>query len=343
MTRRERILTALNGGVPDRPPIAFDAHGHALDDVLKHYGAADINDLYIKAGIDGFSVWGWNSIMGKYCGAPKIASDGTELDFWGNSYKHHFGLESCNTVEDLQHHNWPRVEEFDFSHVYQEALEIKNKDMVVSAGHLGLGYQMHNMLRGNENALYDVCDEHYMSVFMEKLTGFTLSYIDKLLEMAKGEIAVVRADDDVGTMDRLMISPEMWRKHYKTSWKQVFDIVHAHGAKVWFHSCGYIWPLLDDLIEIGIDCWNPFPPYVKDNEHKRLSEFRKGRISFDGGVDHLTLIHGTPEDVRQKTQQVLDTFAADGGLLIGPSQVFTEDHKTENIIALFETVLAYNK
>ena len=65
-----------------------------------------------------------------------------------------------------------------------------------------------------------------------------------------------------------MISPQTWRTWYKPAWKQAFDIVHRHGAKVWFHSCGHIMPLMDDLIEIGIDCWNPFPPYVKGNDHR---------------------------------------------------------------------------
>jgi uroporphyrinogen decarboxylase len=339
ITRRNRILTALNDGIPDRPPIAFDAHGDTMSAVYKHYGAVSKNDLYLKTGIDGFSVWEWNAVMGRYTGTLKISSDGTELDFWGNSSQHNFGLLECNTVEDLNTHAWPQVDDFDFSHIHAQALEIKAQDMVVSAGHIGLGYQIHNMLRGNENALYDVTDEKYMQVYVDKMTEFTTGYIENLLNAGQGEIEVVRADDDIGTMDRLMISPEMWRTYYKPAWKQAFDIVHAHGAKVWFHSCGYIWPLLEDLIEIGVDCWNPFPDYVKDNDHARLKEFRKGRLALDGGVSHLTLVHKKPADVRDATRRVLDTFGPDGGLLIGPSQVFTEDMPTENIITFFDTVL----
>ena len=341
MTRRERILTALSGGVPDRPPIAFDARGDALREVMTFYGAADKNDLYRRAGIDGFSVWEWNAVMGRYTETPTVAPDGRSLDFWGNCSQHHFGLAACETVDALRRHRWPRVEDFDFSHIHARALEIKSLDMAVSAGHLGLGYQMHNMLRGNEAALLDVSDEVYMATYMAKLTEFTLDYLTRLLEAGRGEIDVVRADDDMGTMDRLMISPAMWRRYYKPAWKAAFDIVHRHGARVWFHSCGYIWPLLEDLIEIGVDCWNPFPAYVKDNDHARLKAFRKGRLALDGGVNHLTLVQGTPRDVERETRRVLDLFAPDGGLLIGPSQVFTEDMPKENIIAFFETARTY--
>ncbi len=339
MNRRERILTALNGGIPDRPPIAFDSHGNTMTPVYEYYGAVDKNDLYLKTGIDGFSVWEWNAVMGLYTGAKKFSADGTELDFWGNSSQHNFGLFSCDSIDDLITHQWPRTEDFDFSHIHAKSSDIKAKDMVVSAGHIGLGYQIHNMLRGNEKALFDVTDEEYMQVYIEKITAFTCDYIEKLLIAGKGAIEVVRADDDIGTMDRLMISPQMWRRYYKPAWKKAFDIVHAYGAKIWFHSCGYIWPLLEDLIEIGVDCWNPFPDYVLDNDHSRLKDFRKGRLALDGGVSHLTLVHKKPADVRDAILRVLDTFAPDGGLLIGPSQVFTEDMPTENIIAFFDTVL----
>ena len=182
-------------------------------------------------------------------------------------------------------------------------------------------------------------DEAYVDAYLELLTAFTLDYIEKLLKAGGGWIDVVRCDDDMGTMDRLMISPQMWRRYYKAAWKAAFDIVHRYGAKVWFHSCGYIWPLLEDWIEIGVDCWNPFPPYVKDNDHAKLKEFRKGRLALDGGVSHMTLVSGTPEQVADETRRVMDTFSPDGGLLIGPSQVLTADMPSKNIIAMFQTAL----
>ena len=343
MRRYERVMTALEGGIPDRPPISFDgcADFAPMQEVYRHYGVEDKNGLYTTAGIDGFSVWEWNAVMGQYMGVSGKAPDGTDLDFWGNFYPGIAGLAHCNTVEDIESHPWPKVGDFDFSHVYPRAKEIREKDMPVSAGHMGLGYQMHYMLRGNETALMDVTDEKLTECFMEHLLDFTLEYLEALLQAGRGLIDVVRADDDVGTMDRLMISPEMWRRHYKSSWEKGFELVHRYGAKVWFHSCGCIMPLLEDLIEIGADCWNPFPEYVMGNDHKRLKELRKGRLVLDGGVSHLILVQGTPYDVAEETKRVLDMFAPDGGILIGPSQVFTRDMPAENIIAFLETALAY--
>jgi uroporphyrinogen decarboxylase len=345
MLRRKRIITALNGGQPDRPPISFGVGPGAEEsnvlDVYRYFGAEDKNGIYESASIDGFNVWAWNAVMGKYIGPVKRLNDGTELDFWGNYEQTHFGLLDCDSVEELENHRWPCVENFDFSHIYQKANEIRQKDMAVAAGHLGVGYQMHVMLRGYEKAFMDVTDEKYTFCLVEYLTDFTVNYIDALLDAGKGLIDVVRADDDVGTMDRLMISPTMWRKYYKPAWKKVFDVVHSYGAKIWFHSCGYIMPLMDDLMEIGIDCWNPFPPNVKGNDHQKLKDYRKGKIALDGGVSHPLLVQGSTQEVSDETKKVLDTFAPDGGLLIGPAQVFTKDMPSENIIAFLETAVNY--
>ena len=341
VTRHERILTAIDGGMPDRPPIAFDAHGAALQGVLDHFGVETKNDLYAAAGIDGFSVWDWNAVMGDYTGSTRNAPDGTPCDFWGNAPQKAWGLAECGSLGDLEAFDWPTVDQFDFSRIHDRAMAIRDQDMVVSAGHIGVGYQMHNMLRGTESALMDVFDEPWMAAYTERLTRFTLEYLDALLTAGRGAIEVVRADDDVGTMNHLMVSPEMWRRFYKPCWMAAFDLVHAHGVRVWFHSCGYIWPLLEDLVEIGVDCWNPFPEYVKDNGHERLRDSRRGRLSLDGGVSHLVLVKGTPQEAREETRRVLETFAADGGLLIGPSQVFTEDMPTENILAFFNEALAW--
>jgi alkanesulfonate monooxygenase SsuD/methylene tetrahydromethanopterin reductase-like flavin-dependent oxidoreductase (luciferase family) len=60
---------------------------------------------------------------------------------------------------------------------------------------------------------------------------------------------------------------------------------------------------------------------------------------LDGGVNHLTMVHGTPVEVADETKRVLDMFAADGGLLIGPSQVLTEDMSTDNMAAFFDTAV----
>jgi len=323
------------------PPLAFHSRPHALDGVLRHYGAESVDDLYRIAGIDAFNVWEpQNAVTPAYIGERQVTEDGRLLDFWGSYSQIRFGLGDCNTIQALKKHHWPTADDFDYSQVHARAIEIKTQDKVVAAGHIGLGYQKHNELRGNEKALYDVTDSDYMRAYTTKILEFTLEYLERLLTAARGEIDIVRSDDDVGSMDRLMISPNTWRRHYKPLWREAFSLVHKHGALVWFHSCGYIRPLLEDLVEIGVDVWHPFPPYVMGNDRESLRDWRRGKLALMGGLDNYLMIHGTEQQVVADTKEVLTMFAPDGGLLIGP-QVFHEDMPTENKLAFLETVLHY--
>ncbi len=343
-------MTALSGGFPDRPPISFDIRPNVplknVEVAYRYFGAETKKELYDKAGIDGFSVWEWNAVQPDYIGSNGNGSR-YKVDFWGNVYGSDYthptkcSMESCDSVQQLEKYIWPKITDFDYSKIKNEAENIRSQDMPVATGHIGLGYQIHTTLRGNEKALYDMCDDAYMAAYTEMITDFTLKYIKETLDSAQGLIDVFRADEDMGTMDRLMINPDMWRKYYKPCWEKAFDLVHSYGVKVWVHSCGYIAPLLEDFIEIGMDCWNPFPGYVKGNGHSELKKFRKGRIALDGGISQLVLVDGSRAEVVDETKRVLETFAPDGGLLIGPSQVLTDDIPTENIIVMFETCLNY--
>jgi uroporphyrinogen decarboxylase len=69
--------------------------------------------------------------------------------------------------------------------------------------------------------------------------------------------------------------------------------------------------------------------------------FRKDRIALDGGVSHKVLVSGSPKQVKDETRRVLDIFGPDGGFIVGPSQVLTEDIPVDNIISMFETALNY--
>ena len=83
MKRYDRVITALRGSIPDRPPISFDVRFDcdSIEEVYRHFEATDKNGLYTSAGIDGFSVWEWNAIMGEYIDEAKTIPDGTKLDF----------------------------------------------------------------------------------------------------------------------------------------------------------------------------------------------------------------------------------------------------------------------
>lgn len=338
MKRKDRILIALKGQVPDRPPISFRADSRLMQNILDYYGAYDINELYAKRGIDGLNLWGWHNLMPGMLKGDSSAWDGREI-FWGWINPGRPALDECDSIELLTKSQWPSVNDFDFSQIYQQALEILELDMVVSAAYVFFGFQAHASLRGNEKVFFDLYNPLFMGCLIERMLEFNLKFMDKLLTCGRGQIELVQISDDVGSMDRLLLNPDMWRSYYKPGFQKIIDLIHHHEAMAWFHSCGYVGPLLEDFIEMGIDCWNPFDPWIRGNNRETIKRICGGKISLDGGVPQRLFIEGSSEDVRNETQSVLEIFSPQGGLLIGPTQRLTNDVPLENVIAFFETVL----
>ena len=339
MNRRERILTAISHIEPDRVPISFDIVDKNLENkVLQYYGANSINELYEKSGIDAFSVWNWPAAAPIYIGPKREGVEKYDETYgcWGKVNQHICPLQD----KTLDEYCWPKADHFDFTHTKNDLLTIKQMDMTTAVGHAGVGWCHHVQMRGYENALYDVMDEDYMGEYLSRVREFSLAYFETLFKHADGQIDIIRADEDLGGQQAMMISPNMWRKYYKPLWKEIFDICHQNKAKVWMHSCGYCRDVVTDFIEMGVDILNPVPPYVKNSDPQDMKNTYGKQLAFDGAVDQINvLISGTKEDVRREVKLRLKQMSPGGGYLIGPSQVLTGDVPFENVITFFNCCL----
>ncbi len=344
MQRRDRILTTLSHREPDRVPIGFDIGEPLRSQVLYHYGVKELWQLYEKTGIDGFSVWDWPSAQPLYIGPKRagvsVYDASMAYGMWGKVGERTYPLAGL----EPEQYRWPRVEDFDFSHLKKALETIRQMDMTTASGHAGAGWLHHVQMRSYDHAFFDVADDAWMDEYMGKNRDFFLPYFTALFQHAGGMIDLIRADEDLGGQQCMLISPQTWRKWYKPLWREIFDICHANGAKVWLHSCGYCRPLVEDFIEIGADILNPLPPYVKDSDPLDMKQCYGEQLTFDGGVDQMNvLVQGTPLQVREEVKQRLKQLAPGGGYIIGPSQVFSQDVPLENVIAFFETALEFGQ
>jgi uroporphyrinogen decarboxylase len=118
----------------------------------------------------------------------------------------------------------------------------------------------------------------------------------------------------------------------------MYGLVRDAGRFVMIHSCGDVDELFDDLIEAGLNCFNPFQPEVMD-VHAILPAYR-GRMAFHGGLSmQKTLPFGTVEDVRRESRDLLK-LGADGGYIFSPSHSVESDTPIENMIAFIEEAFA---
>jgi uroporphyrinogen-III decarboxylase len=145
--------------------------------------------------------------------------------------------------------------------------------------------------------------------------------------------------DDVGAQQRMLISPKHWRRFLKPCLADFIAELKAINpqVKVAYHSDGNIYPIIPELVEIGLDVLNPVQPASMDPA--QLKKEFGDRLCFWGSVDEQhTLPFGTPKQVEAEIRQRLKTIGKDGGLIIGPTHHVQLDTPIENFWAMVNTI-----
>lgn len=155
---------------------------------------------------------------------------------------------------------------------------------------------------------------------------------------------IVVSGTDMGAQNASSISPDMYRDIYKPFHKTVNEWIHKNTSwKTWYHSCGSIVSLLDDLVDAGVDILNPVQCSAAGMDPVFLKEKYGDKLVFwGGGVDtQRTLPFGTPEEVRQEVAERCQIFGKKGGFVFNPIHNIQPKTPVENIVAMFETVKTF--
>ena len=145
--------------------------------------------------------------------------------------------------------------------------------------------------------------------------------------------------DDVGVQNSMLMSPKMWRQYFKPRMADLIASLRAINPliKIAYHTDGVVYPIIPDLIEIGLDVLNPIQPQAMDPVRLK-NEYGK-KLSFWGSLDiQHTLPFGTPEQVKAEVITRLKTIGRGGGLLIGPTHNIQLDTPLENFWAMVDTI-----
>jgi uroporphyrinogen decarboxylase len=192
-------------------------------------------------------------------------------------------------------------------------------------------------LRGYERLLTDlVTDAELADTILEIPYRYHLAAAKKLVEMG---VDMIWVGDDVGAQQHMLFSPATWRKFFKPRMSHFIAELKAinPGLKVAYHSDGNIYPIIPDLIEIGLDVLNPVQPASMDPA--LLKQKYGDNLCFWGAIDEqYTLPFGTQQEVANEVRLRLETVGKGGGLIIGPTHSVQLDTPMENFWAMVNTI-----
>ena len=347
MTSRERVLAALHHVQPDVTPCDYYSTPEIHRGLLDRLRAPSEDALLDRLGVD------IRYISPPYTG-PRLATfdDGSRTDIWGirkkpmpndyGDYAEPVGLPygGWTTVEEAEAFPWPSPDWYDYSAI--PALCARYPQHAVAAGSFGIQDFINGTAfgRGVEQVLLDIALEDPVYLFIvEKRHRFALQHIDRILTAAKGRIDLVLCGDDFGSQRGPLISPASFDSLFAPRKKELFDMVHSHGAKVTHHCCGSSRALFPRFIALGMDSIQTIQPRAEGmNPYTLKAEFG-GRICLHGAVDVQGWLQQTqPELIRREVHRLMDEVGRGGGYILAPSHNLQPDTPIDNVLAVYSAV-----
>ena len=189
-------------------------------------------------------------------------------------------------------------------------------------------------LRGMETLLMDFYDHpQFVHELLNAIGDYNIAQVEKALEY---DIDAVYFGDDWGQQHGLQMGPDLWRRFIGPRVERMYRRVREAGRFTSQHSCGDVREIFDDLIDAGLQIFNPFQPEVMD-VFEMMRRYR-GRLAFHGGMSiQQTLPFGSIEDVRETAGRLLQA-GSEGGYVFSPSHAVPRDVPPENLLAMMEVL-----
>lgn len=359
MTSRERFLTTLRFQEPDRVPTFTTLTPQVAATLAEFFGLPlELEDSFLSTRISHTEILLHlgNDAVGVGPGravATRVQGDGTLVDEFGFVYRRvgfydeiiQRPLENANAPEDVERYSLPSA--------LAEGRWMGAKQMVKKyvSSYAIIGdleatiFELSWNLVGFEKFLVDLkLQAEYAFLLLDKvLEEWALPCGKQLVELG---VDILWVGDDFGTQRGMLLSPDLWRKHFKPryayllrEWKRLNP-----ELKIAYHSCGSIVPIIPDLVAIGVDILNPVQPGAHGMDLAMLKKQWFGKLCLFGGVDEQNVLpFGTPHDVAEEVKRRIMEAGMGGGFIIAPSHNIQPDTPLENILAYFEAVKEFGK
>ena len=278
---------------------------------------------------------------------------GKDVDYigeWGDGHRYgsmaHFThfipcMEDFDTPEQVWAFPLPdMLADYRWENTAAEVAALKARDKIV-IGSVNIDvFEPAWYLRGMEQMLMDFYDDEEMAFACLDRIGACKEEI--AVRLAAAGVDVIVFGDDIGTQKGMLMSPAMWRKFLKPRLTQIIRRVKETDPRVlcYYHTDGDVREILPELLECGMDILNPIQPECMDP----VAIYREyhHRVALWGTIGtQTTMPFGTPEEVREKALEMMETAKKGGRLVLAPTHMLEPEVPLENIDMLVKTVGEY--
>ena len=202
-------------------------------------------------------------------------------------------------------------------------------------------------LRGYDNFLVDLYyNRKYAQALLDRITETALIKWDMILDEIGDYIQVAAQGDDIGMQQSTYISPEMYRKFIKPLHKKIFDLIHSKTkAKIFLHTCGSVYGIIPDFIEVGLDILNPIQRFAAHMDISTLKKEFGNDLSFwGGGIDIQKQLPFLNEmEIKNVIENTLGILAPGGGYIFAFTHNIQPDILPEKVDFALKTLLNLRK
>lgn len=358
MTGRERILKALACGEPDRVPIfelainessIVKLGSHFTEDLppVKHVSKMTLEDKvrYVdllalvleELGNDGISTM---LIIGKEPAGTDLAKDKYGTTYMLSEVGEPLPVEGpVKGPQDLHKAAGIEPDPVDFL-MLEYMIEKMGSDVAHFFGIPGPFRTSWQLMGGMDKLLLAYIRN---PDFVLDLARIATDFNKAAVEMAADRgTDVITLQGDLAFNTSTLMSPDQYRKFLKPFTAEIVEFAHRKGLKAIKHSDGNLWPILEDLIEVGFDGLHPIQPQCMDI--REVKESIGGRTAVIGNIDCSFLLpFGTEEEVEKTVMETIRVAAPGGGYIMSSSNTIHPGVKAENYIAMVRATKKYGK
>jgi len=354
MTSRERLLTVFAHRQPDRCPTYIWYTPPAMDHLMRHMGIDSVREVLHRLQIDREEVVSLPVTMPPEDQVRLDAliprayrdDDAYEIDALGRVLRVHQGVDvledivwnplgSVVHVDELERYPLPRPEWIQSPGDLSKTVAAHKESGALVRGAVQQAFKLSWLVRGMENTLMDfLIHEDVIRALYDAFYAFNTAYTSRLV---RAGVDVIVINGDLGMQDRLIMSPDIWRRFDKPLLADMIRTLKGINpdVKLYMHTDGNVRAIIGDLIEAGLDILNPIQPECMDPvEIKR--EFGD-RLVLHGAVSlQRTLPFGSTEDVKAEVRHLIRHCNVDGGFVLGPSNEIFTGIPPENVVAMYD-------